>query len=167
VGRTRPKSPTRFTRVTNREPVELTVSFAEGVPVALDGVNLKLADLIQILNAPSRARPVLDASTWWRTEGSASRVAKSTSVRAPSLYRGPLGFRGLVLERDRPSRKRGRLETPLVRVVYDGMWFSPLGKRRWTRHRRDPATREVGTWRLRFEAPGPTADRWSRSPKAL
>jgi len=50
-----PEEPYTFTRVTNREPVELTVSFAEGVPVALDGVNLKLADLIQILNARAGA----------------------------------------------------------------------------------------------------------------
>jgi argininosuccinate synthase len=50
-----PEEPYTLTRVTQNEPVELTVSFREGVPVALDGVDMPLADLIQILNARAGA----------------------------------------------------------------------------------------------------------------
>src|SRR5580692_11506620 len=50
-----PEEPYTLTRVTNHDPVELTVSFVEGVPVALDGVEMKLADLIQTLNARAGA----------------------------------------------------------------------------------------------------------------
>ena len=50
-----PEEPYTLTRVTNREPVELTVSFFEGLPVAIDGVGLALADLIGELNARAGA----------------------------------------------------------------------------------------------------------------
>src|SRR3984957_7902557 len=50
-----PEEPYTLTRVTTMEPVELTVSFVAGVPVALDGVDMKLADLILTLNARAGA----------------------------------------------------------------------------------------------------------------
>jgi len=160
-----PEEPYTFTRVTNREPVELTVSFAEGVPVALDGVNLKLADLIQILTLEP-ARPVLDASTWWRTEGSASRVARSTSVRAPSLSSRPTRFRGPRARTRRPSRK-GPPGDALVRVGLRRHVVLAAERGAGRVHRRDPATREWGRASA-LRGPGPTADRLdARSPKAL
>src|ERR1700691_4449916 len=45
-----PEEPMTLTRVRSDEPVELKVSFDHGVPNALDGVAMKLADLIQALN---------------------------------------------------------------------------------------------------------------------
>src|ERR1035437_4182524 len=45
-----PEEPFTLTRVRNLEPVELTISFREGLPVALDGHSSSLADLIKQLN---------------------------------------------------------------------------------------------------------------------
>ena len=76
-----PEEPYTLTRVTNTEPVELTVSFVEGVPVAIDGVDhdARRPDQGPQRSAPARRASV--ASTWWRTVASASRVARSTSAR--------------------------------------------------------------------------------------
>jgi argininosuccinate synthase len=46
-----PEEPYTLTRVTTTEPMELTVSFIAGVPTALDGVKMALAELIATLNA--------------------------------------------------------------------------------------------------------------------
>ncbi|MEO9180302.1 MAG: argininosuccinate synthase, partial [Acidimicrobiales bacterium] len=50
-----PEEPYTLTRVTNLDPVELTVSFNAGVPVAIDAIAMPLADLIQALNARAGA----------------------------------------------------------------------------------------------------------------
>ncbi|MGA7834820.1 MAG: argininosuccinate synthase, partial [Acidimicrobiales bacterium] len=50
-----PEEPYTLTRVTNTEPVELTLRFEAGVPTAIDGVELELATLITTLNARAGA----------------------------------------------------------------------------------------------------------------
>src|ERR1039458_1494720 len=47
---TPPEEPMTLTRVRTNEPVELTLSFSVGLPVAIDGVALSLADLIKVVN---------------------------------------------------------------------------------------------------------------------
>ena len=69
-----------LTRATETEPVEVIVGFESGVPVSLDGESLDPEPLIAKLAAsPGAAASV--GWTWWRTAGSGSRAARSTSAR--------------------------------------------------------------------------------------
>jgi argininosuccinate synthase len=160
-----PEEPYTFTRVTNREPVELTVSFAEGVPVALDGVNLKLADLIQILNARAGATGFgrLDMVENRRVGIKSREVYECPGALA--LIAAHSDLEDLVLERD-VHHEKGRLETRWSELVYDGMWFSPL-KEALDAFIAETQRHVSGDVRLRFEAPGLLRIVGRRSPKAL
>jgi argininosuccinate synthase len=69
-----------LTRATETDPVEVVVGFEAGVPVSLDGESLDPEPLIaQLGRSPAAAASA--GSTWWRTAGSASRAARSTSAR--------------------------------------------------------------------------------------
>ncbi len=50
-----PDEPYTLTRVTQTEPVELTLSFSKGLPVAVDGTEYSLADLIAIVTTRAGA----------------------------------------------------------------------------------------------------------------
>ena len=66
------------------EPVEVTVGFEQGVPVALDGDQLGLVELVERDRARRRRRSASGGSTWSKDAASASRAARSTSARPPS-----------------------------------------------------------------------------------
>ena len=160
-----PEEPYTLTRVTNLEPVELTISFSEGVPVALDGVNMKLADLIANLNARAGATGFgrLDMVENRRVGIKSREVYECPAALA--LIAAHADLEDLVLERD-VHHEKGRLETRWSELVYDGMWFSPL-KEALDAFIADTQRHVSGDVRLRFEAPGLLRIVGRRSPKAL
>jgi len=160
-----PEEPYTLTRVTNLEPVELTVSFVQGVPTALDGVEMKLADLIATLNARAGATGFgrLDMVENRRV-GIKSREVYECPA-ALSLIAAHADLEDLVLERD-VAHEKGRLETRWSELVYDGMWFSPL-KEALDSFIAETQRHVRGDVRLRFEAPGLLRIVGRRSPKAL
>ena len=160
-----PDEPYTLTRVTNFEPVELTISFREGVPVALDGVAMSLADLIQALNARAGATGFgrLDMVENRRV-GIKSREVYECPA-ALSLIVAHADLEDLVLERD-THHEKGRLESRWAELVYDGMWFSPL-KEALDAFIAETQRHVTGDVRLRFEAPGLLRVVGRRSPKAL
>ncbi len=160
-----PEEPYTLTRVTNREPVELTLSFDAGVPVALDGVSLPLADLIQLLNARAGATGFgrLDMVENRRVGIKSREVYECPAALA--LIAAHADLEDLVLERD-VHHEKGRLETRWSELVYDGMWFSPL-KEALDSFMAETQRHVTGEVRLLFQAPGLMRIVGRRSPKAL
>jgi hypothetical protein len=83
-----PEEPMTLTRVTPREPVELVASFRAGLPVAIDGVGLSLADLIK------------EPTTGWLDGLRAPRHGGES----PRRYQEPRGVR-VSRRRSRSSRR--------------------------------------------------------------
>ena len=160
-----PEEPYTLTRVTNVEPVELTVSFSAGVPVALDGVAMELADLIQSLNGRAGATGFgrLDMVENRRVGIKSREVYECPAALA--LIAAHADLEDLVLERD-VHHEKGRLETRWSELVYDGMWFSPL-KEALDAFIADTQRHVSGDVRMRFEAPGLMRVVGRRSPAAL
>ena len=162
---TPPEEPMTLTRVRTDIPVELTVSFVAGVPVAIDGVETPLADLIKSLN--DRA----GATGYGRIDMVENR---RVGIKSREVYECPAALaliaahsdlEDLVLERD-VHHEKARLETRWAELVYDGMWFSPL-KEALDAFMADTQRHVTGDVRLRFEAPGLLRVVGRRSPKAL
>jgi argininosuccinate synthase len=160
-----PDEPYTLTRITNHEPVELTLSFIAGIPVAVDGVAMPLADLIAVLNARAGATGFgrLDMVENRRV-GIKSREVYECPA-ALSLIAAHADLEDLVLERD-VHHEKGRLETRWSELVYDGMWFSPL-KEALDSFMAETQRHVTGDVRLLFEAPGLMRIVGRRSPKAL
>ena len=137
-----------------------------GVPVSLDGRRLPVVELIAELGRIGRVPPASAASTWWRTAGSGSRAARSTSAPAAlALIVAHADLEDLTLERD-VAHEKARLEPRWAELVYDGMWFSPLKRGARRLLRRDPAPRHRrGAARASRRGPAPSSGR--RSPVAL
>jgi argininosuccinate synthase len=160
-----PDEPYTLTRVTNLEPVEMTVSFRGGLPVAVDGRESSLGDLIQELN--SRA--------WATGFGRLDMVEnRRVGIKSREVYECPAALaiiaahadlEDLVLERDLHHEK-ARLESRWSELVYDGMWFSPL-KEALDAFMADTQRHVTGDVRVRFEAPGLMRIVGRRSPVAL
>jgi argininosuccinate synthase len=160
-----PEEPYTLTRVTNLEPVELTVSFREGVPREIDGVAMDLADLIAELN--TRA----GGTGFGRLDMVENR---RVGIKSRELYECPAALaliaahadlEDMVLERDLAHEKQ-RVEIRWAELVYDGMWFSPL-KEALDAFVADTQRHVTGDVRLRFEAPGLLRIVGRRSPDAL
>jgi len=160
-----PDEPYTLTRVTNLEPVELTVRFVQGVPVAIDGVDLPLAELIELLNARAGATGFgrLDMVENRRVGIKSREVYECPAALA--LITAHADLEDLVLERD-VAHEKGRLESRWSELVYDGMWFSPL-KEALDAFIADTQRHVTGEVRLRFEAPGLLRVVGRRSPEAL
>src|SRR5487761_1935545 len=162
---TPPEEPMTLTRVRTDKPVELTLSFVSGVPVAIDGVEMPLADLIKNLN--DRA----GATGYGRIDMVENRRVgiKSREVyecpAALALIAAHADLEDLVLERD-VHHEKGRLETRWSELVYDGMCFSPL-KEALDAFIADTQRHVTGDVRLLFEAPGVMRVVGRRSPEAL
>ncbi len=160
-----PEEPYTLTRVTNHDPVELTVSFLHGAPVAMDGVDLKLADLIQRLNVRAGATGFgrLDMVENRRVGIKSREVYECPAALA--LIAAHADLEDLVLERD-VHHEKGRLESRWSELVYDGMWFSPL-KEALDAFIAETQRHVSGDVRLQFEAPGLMRIVGRRSPMAL
>jgi argininosuccinate synthase len=110
---------------TATEPLEIVVSFEQGVPVALDGRTLSLAALVAELNT------VVGSYGWGRIDMVENRRVgiKSREVYecpgALALVMAHQDLESITLERDL-AHEKARLEPRYAELVYDGLWFSPL-----------------------------------------
>jgi argininosuccinate synthase len=107
------------------EPTEVVVTFAEGVPTALDGEPLPLPALIRRLDA------LAGSYGFGRVDMVENR---RVGIKSRELYEVPaalsilLAHRALetlTLERDLAHHKPA-MEARWADLVYDGQWFSPL-----------------------------------------
>jgi len=160
-----PEEPYTLTRVTNTEPVELTLRFEAGVPTAIDGVELELATLITTLNARAGATGFgrLDMVENRRVGIKSREVYECPG--ALTLITAHADLEDLVLEHDLHHEK-ARLDSRWAELVYDGMWFSPL-KEALDAFMADTQRHVTGDVRVRLEAPGLLRVVGRRSPMAL
>jgi argininosuccinate synthase len=160
-----PEEPMTLTRVRTTEPVELTVSFVEGRPVAVDHVAMPLVELIATLNER------IGATGYGRIDMVENRRVgiKSREVyecpAAMALIAAHSDLEDLVLERDL-AREKARLEIRWAELVYDGMWFSPL-KEALDAFIGETQRFVTGDVRMRFSAPGHLRITGRRAPHAL
>lgn len=162
---TPPEEPFTLTKLRSATPVELVLSFREGVPVAIDDVAMDLASLIKVLN--DRA----GATGFGRIDMVENR---RVGIKSREVYECPAALaiiaahsdlEDLVLERD-VHHEKARLETRWAELVYDGMWFSPL-KEALDAFIGETQRHVTGDVRIRFEPPGLMRIVGRRSPKAL
>ncbi len=108
-----------------REPDEVTISFVDGVPTALDGRSLPLAQLVAELNVRAGAQGV------GRIDLVEDRLV---GIKSREIYECPgaltlliahRDLEDLTVERDLARFKRG-VDQRWAELVYDGLWFSPL-----------------------------------------
>jgi argininosuccinate synthase len=160
-----PDEPYTLTRVTATQPVELTISFRAGVPAALDGVEMSLAELIKELT--DRVGPTgygrLDMVENRRVGIKSREVYECPAALA--LITAHADLEDLVLERE-VHHEKSRLEIRWSELVYDGMWFSPL-KEALDAFFAETQRHVTGDVRMRFEAPGLARVVGRRSPSAL
>jgi argininosuccinate synthase len=108
-----------------REPTEVTISFADGLPVALDGRAMEPLRIIDSLNTLAGAHGV------GRIDMVEDRLI---GIKSREIYEAPgaialitahAELESVCMERDlaRFKRQAGQRWTELV---YDGLWFSPL-----------------------------------------
>jgi argininosuccinate synthase len=104
-------------------PVEVVVAFESGLPVALDGVELGLAELVAQLNEQAGAYGI----------GRIDMIEnRSVGIKSREVYEAPAAIalieahralEDLVLTKDELRTKR-LLETRWTELVYEGLWFS-------------------------------------------
>lgn len=107
------------------EPLELTVTFAKGVPVALDGVSYGLAEIIKRVDdlAGSYGYGRLDMIENRRVGIKSREVYEAPG--ALSLIFAHQALEDLNLERD-VHHFKPLLEQRYADLIYDGLWYSPL-----------------------------------------
>jgi len=160
-----PEEPMTLTRVRTNEPVEVTIYFVEGRPVALNNVAMPMATLIKELN------DLAGATGFGRIDMVENRRVgiKSREVyecpAALALVTAHADLEDLVLEREVAHEKQ-RLEIRWAELVYDGMWFSPL-KEALDAFIEETQKHVTGDVRIRFSAPGVMRIIGRRAPAAL
>ncbi len=106
-------------------PDEVTISFADGLPVALDGRPLSPLDLISELHTRAGRHGV------GRIDMIEDRLV---GIKSREIYEAPAAIalitahqelEALCLERDLARYKR-QAEQRWAELVYDGLWYSPL-----------------------------------------
>lgn len=106
-------------------PAFVDVTFEQGVPVALDGVALSLADLINQLNELAGAHGI------GRIDHIESRLV---GIKSREIYEAPAAavlmtahkdLEDLTLERD-VAHFKPTIEQQLANLVYEAKWVSPL-----------------------------------------
>ena len=107
------------------EPEELVLGFERGLPVAVDGKQLELADLVAELDARAGAHGV------GRIDMIEDRLV---GIKSREIYECPAALtilaahrdlEDLCLEQELAQHKRG-IEGRYAQLVYNGLWFSPL-----------------------------------------
>jgi argininosuccinate synthase len=146
------------------EPSELVVGFAGGLPVALDGEELGLVDLVADLNERAGAYGIGRIDM---IENRAVGIKSREVYEAPAalvLIEAHRALEDLVLTRAELQEKR-RLEDRWATHVYEGHWFSPLRQAidAFVDATQEPVEGEV---RLELRAGGATVT-GRRSPQAL
>ena len=115
----------QMTQLTATQPREITISFDQGIPVALDGTAMSLFELIMELNH------TVGAYGWGRLDMVENRrvgIKSRETSEAPAalaLMMAHADLEAITLERDL-QREKIRLEHRYAEMVYDGLWFSPL-----------------------------------------
>jgi argininosuccinate synthase len=108
-----------------REPDEVVIAFAEGVPVAIDGVAVTPLQAVLELNKRAGAQGVgrLDMVED-RLVGIKSREVYE-APGAIALIAAHMELENVTVERDLARFKRS-VDQRWSELVYDGLWFSPL-----------------------------------------
>src|SRR5690606_33422920 len=108
-----------------REPDEVVITFARGVPVALDGRTLSPYEIIAELNRRAGAQGVgrIDMVED-RLVGIKSREVYEAPA-ATTLITAHMELENVTVERDLARFKRS-VDQRWSELVYDGLWFSPL-----------------------------------------
>ncbi len=108
-----------------RDADEVVITFASGIPVAIDGVQLSALAIIETLNALAGKHGVgrIDVVED-RLVGIKSREVYE-APGAVALIEAHEALEALTLERDVNRFKRG-VEAEWSNLVYDGLWFSGL-----------------------------------------
>ncbi|MDQ1609322.1 MAG: argininosuccinate synthase [Microbacteriaceae bacterium] len=110
---------------TSREPSEVTVSFSEGIPVAIDGKPVTPLEAVQLMNTVAGGQGV------GRIDIVEDRLV---GIKSREVYESPAGIaliaaheelENMTVERDVARYKRG-VEAKWAELVYDGLWFSGL-----------------------------------------
>ncbi len=160
-----PEEPYTLTRVSTENPVELTVSFVAGRPLAIDGQSMPMADLIAALNARAGATGFgrLDMVENRRVGIKSREVYEAPAALA--LIAAHADLEDMVLERDLHHEKF-KLEARWAELVYDGLWFSPL-KEALDAFMLETQKHVTGDVRMRFDAPGLMRIVGRRAPAAL
>ena len=106
-------------------PDEVIISFKEGKPVALDGRQMSLLEIIQELNRRAGAQGIgrIDMVED-RLVGIKSREIYE-APGAVTLIRAHREMENVCLEREL-TRFKNRIEDRWTELVYDGLWYSPL-----------------------------------------
>ncbi len=107
------------------EPDEVTIGFADGVPVSIDGRQVGLVPLIAELNARAGAQGIgrIDLIED-RLVGIKSREIYECPA-AITLLTAHRDLEDMTLERELARFKRG-VDQRWSELVYDGLWYSPL-----------------------------------------
>ncbi len=147
-----------------RDPDELVVSFADGVPVAVDGRQMSALEIITELNRRAGAQGVgrLDMVED-RLVGIKSREVYE-APGAIALITAHQDLESVCVERDLARFKR-TAEQRWAELVYDGLWFSPL-KSALDAFINDASRHVTGEIRLRLHA-GRAVVTGRRSPVSL
>ena len=147
-----PEEVYELTTPTATEPVELTIGFERGLPVALDGRQLALHDLI------GEVTRVVGSYGWGRIDMVENR---RVGIKSREIYECPgslallmahADLEDLTLEREL-AHEKARLEPRYADLVYDGLWFSPL-KQALDAFVEESQRFVTGEVRLRCELPG-------------
>ena len=147
-----PEDVYELTTPTATEPRELVIRFEQGLPVAIDGKEMALDELIGEVTA------VVGSYGWGRIDMVENRRVgiKSREVYecpgALALLMAHADLEDLTLERDL-AHEKARLEPRYAELVYDGLWFSPL-KEALDAFVDESQRFVTGEVRLRCEIPG-------------
>ncbi len=107
------------------EPAEITITFEQGVPVALNGETLDAVTLVQRLNALAGAHGV------GRIDHVENRLV---GIKSREVYEAPAGItlftahralETLTLSREQ-VRVKEVLASEYARLIYNGLWYSAL-----------------------------------------
>ena len=106
-------------------PDEVIISFKEGKPVALDGRQMSLLEIIQELNRRAGAQGIgrIDMVED-RLVGIKSREIYE-APGAVTLIRAHREMENVCMEREL-TRFKNRIQDRWTELVYDGLWYSPL-----------------------------------------
>ena len=106
-------------------PDEVIISFKEGKPVALDGLQMSLLEIIEELNRRAGAQGIgrIDMVED-RLVGIKSREIYE-APGAVTLIRAHREMENICMEREL-TRFKNRIEDRWTELVYDGLWYSPL-----------------------------------------
>ena len=147
-----------------REPDEVTIAFADGVPVAIDGQALTPLQVVTRLNALAGKHGV------GRIDMVEDRLV---GIKSREIYEAPGAIaliaahqelEGVCMERDLARFKRQAAQR-WADLVYDGLWFSPL-RRALDAFMAEASRQVTGEVRLRLHG-GRAVVTGRRSPAAL